>query len=373
MKIGNDATALAKAREFFDDTMYAMVDYRLSFEAPIGPTGFPGFQSLKNVVARLDPVQRALFRLFRLGEAVGADAVEAAIPSEVLDALGRVGLLERQGEEWRTPNLLLVPVEGVLVFVSIPPSYATATAPCRAWFDLSSYVFAKALPGELTSQRVLDVCSGTGVQSLLCARRGATSVTGLELDSDAVEIAVCNAAFNRLSTSVEFRQSDKLAALKSSERFDLILCNGPYAPVTDGSEAVSSLGAIGNRLLMTIINDLPGRLAAGGRGVVALWRSVGTRSRNEQRSIVESRLAAAGLGCRAFVDRAQDGIEGMLRILEAEVKQRYGKESGAAAARALLAQVGDAVDGTYNQLIVFERGSDVRIFGLESPASAKGV
>jgi SAM-dependent methyltransferase len=381
MKIDIDPPALSLARRYLDETMYAMVDFRLSFEAPISPTGFPRFDELKKVVARLDPVHRTLFQLWRLGESVDGAAVEASLPGDVLDGLQCAGLMQRQQNgEWRTPNLLLVPVEGILVFVSVPPSYPTAAAPCAAWFDLSSHVFAKALPSDLGSETVLDVCSGSGVQSLLCAKHGAAFVTGLEIDADAVALARCNAAFNGLSTRTEFRQSDKLAALREGEQFDFILCNGPYAPVTDAPEAPSSLDTIGNRVLIDIMDGLPLRLAAGGRGIVALWRSIGTRSSNEQRSRVAGRLAQAGLTSLAFVDRAQDGLEGMLRILQTDTGQRYGAGSGAAsaaAARALLADAGPAVDGCYNQLLFFKAGTkastgDARIFGLESAAATAG-
>jgi methylase of polypeptide subunit release factors len=381
MKIETDPPALSLLRRYLDETMYAMIDFRLSFEAPVSPTGFPRFDDLKKVVARLDPVHRALFQLFRLGEAVDDAAVEASLPNDVLGGLQRAGLLRRQHDGgWRTENLLLVPIEGILVFVSVPPSYPTATAPCTAWFDLSSYVFAKALPSDLESETVLDVCSGSGVQSLLCAKHGAAFVTGLEIDPDAVALAKCNAEFNGLSERTEFRQSDKLAALREGEQFDFILCNGPYAPVTDAPEAPASLGAIGNRVLIDIIDGLPLRLAAGGRGIVALWRSIGTRSSNQQRAHVTGRLADAGLTSLAFVDRAQDGLEGVLRILQTDAGQRYGTESGAtaaAAARALVADAGAAVDGSYNQLLFFKADThasngDARIFGLESAAITAG-
>lgn len=363
---------LAAVRSFFDEAMYGMVDFRLSFEAPIGPSGFPAFEALKRVIARLDPVQQTLFRLFRLGALVGRDAVEEAIPDRVLQALARNALLRRQDEGWRTPSLLLVPLEGLLVFVSAPAAYPTSTDRCFAWFDLSSYVFAKALPDDLAGLRVLDICSGTGIQSLLAARRGAAAVIGLELDADAVTLAARNAAVNGVP-GVEFRVSDGLAALRPDESFDFILCNGPHAPTCDGERLVSSLDAIGNRVLLSLADRLPSRLGPDGRALLALWRSIGSQRGNAQLSLLKDRFMRAGFGCDTFSDPAADGIEGLLRILKADAAQRHGAAAGdaqLAAARALLA-AGPVVEGTYNQLLMFKRGSG-RDFGLSTLAAAEG-
>lgn len=375
MKLAIDLSDMSAIREFFEDCMYATVDFRVSLEAPIEPTGFASYEALKKVVDRLDPALRTLFRLFRLGEVVDNAAVDAALPSAALDRLRRAGLLEkRRNDDWSTPGLLLVPIESLLVFVGVPPSYPTATAPNVGWFDLSSYVFAKSIPGNLKSKRVLEICSGSGVQSVLCAKNGAEHVVGLEVDTNAVALARCNAALNGFSARMEFRQSDKLAALREGEQFDFVLCNGPYAPVSDGPNSVSSLDCIGNRVLVELVKDLPGRVASNGRCLLALWRSIGNRSQNEQRSQITRSLAQAGLRPDAFVDLAQDGIEGMLRILQADVSERYGPQAGAAAARkarALLAHAEPKIDGCYNQLLLFAAGRDARNFGLDSAIDSR--
>jgi predicted RNA methylase len=376
MKLDCDALALRYLSRYFDELKYSMVDFRLSFEAPNSPTGFPKFEQLQNVVARLDGINRVIFRLFRLGEAVDSATVEKILPADVHGAMQRTGLLRQHAGKWQTPNLLLLPVEGILLFVSVPPSYPTATAPCRVWFDLSSYVFAKALPLDLSSQNVLDVCSGSGIQSLLCAKRGAKSVIGLELEAEANELARFNAVFNGVSSCTEFRRSDKLEALQPDERFDYFLCNTPYAPVTGGAETPSSLAQIGNRTLFDFIDFLPSHLAPDAHGVIALWRSIGTRENSGQRDRVAKRLTEHGLATVAFVDRAQDGLESVLRILESDVKLRHGAETGVAnetAIRRLIDAAGASVDGSYNQLIFFKASPicDAAIFGLVDPTPAR--
>lgn len=375
-----DHDALITIRQYLDDTMYALVDFRVGFEAPISPTGFPRYEVLERVVERLDPAHRTVCRLLRMGQPAPHDDVEKAMPRRVLDAFSATGLMERGDDgHWRTPSLLLVPVDGVLVFASVPPSYPTATRPCSVWLDLSTYVVARALPGSLAGERVLDICCGTGVQAILCAVRGAQAVTGLDVSDDAVRVAGLNAAFNFVADRVTFRQSDKLAALQAGEQFDFILCNTPYAPVTGGADEPRTLDEVGNSVLLAMLDELPAHLTGRGRGIVAAWRSVGTGASTLQRTRIAARFAEAGLSTLAFVDRAPDTVDGVIRILQNDIEQRHGTERAEAAAarvRELLDAAGATADGFYNQLILFRGGaieaavgSDV--FGLSAPSEGK--
>src|SRR5262249_25855448 len=134
----------------FSGREHACFDFRLSLEAPADRTGFPCFEQLQGAVGRLDCETRALFRLLWLGETLDGADLERAAPGDLRAALLEIGLLERgEGGGWRTPDLLLVPLDSILVFVSTPPSYPTATRPAEVWHDLSSYAVAKSLPGSL--------------------------------------------------------------------------------------------------------------------------------------------------------------------------------------------------------------------------------
>jgi SAM-dependent methyltransferase len=372
-----EATNLARVREYLEERMYSLVDFRLGFEAPAGPSGFPKFEVLERVIARLSPKHRTLFRLLRLGARVNEAAVEQAIPAAVLETLANAGLLVRENQEWRTPGLLLVPIEGLLVFVGIPAAYPTAPRPPSVWFDLSSFLLAKSLPGSLRGERVLDICAGSGVQSLLCAARGALSVVGLELSSDGVEISRVNAGLNGLEDCIEFRVSDKLGALAEMERFDFILCNTPYAPVMGGLEPPETPAQIGNSVLFGLLEQLPRHLSENGRGIVAAWRSIGSQGATAQADRILSVFAEAGLSALVFVDRAPDTAEGVLRILQTDLAQRYGQELAGpivASARELLMNSGSGAE-FYNQLIYFRRGEmaaseDRESYGLAAAMAA---
>lgn len=373
-----DGPALESVRCYLDDMMYSVVDLRLSFEVGVIPTGFPSFRSLQEIVKRLDPVHQVLFRLFRLGEAIDEETLRRAVPERIATALAATSLLVRASDNgWRTPSLLLVPVEGMVLVVSVPAAYPTASGPQNSWFDLSSYVMAKALPGSLAGRRVLDVCSGSGLQGLLCAARGATHVVGLELNREAAATAEATAILNRLGDRVEFRQSDLLSSLKPDERFDFVVCNSPYAPVIEGAGAPSSVEQIGNSVIWRLLDLLPRHLSEGSRGILGSWRAAGHRAMTYQMQAIASRLAEEGFMTTAFVDPAPDTVEGVLRILKNDLEQRLGAEPAEVdhaveEARRLLQRPEPPVDGFYNQLISFrkietETAAAQSIFGLIAP------
>jgi methylase of polypeptide subunit release factors len=191
---------------------------------------------------------------------------------------------------------------------------------------MSSYFVAKALPTYLGDKRVLDVCSGSGLQSLLCAVRGATQVLGLELHEEAVIASRANAILNGVDSRVEFRQSDVMVSLEKEERFDFVVCNTPYAPVIEGADSPSSLEEIGNSVLSPLLKDLPHHLSEQSRGILGAWRAVGHQSSTYLMESIGAEMKKDGFDTFAYVDRAPDTLDGVLRILQTDLEQRAGMQ-----------------------------------------------
>jgi hypothetical protein len=381
MAIQIDRPSLAAVRRYLDETMYAAVDLRLSFEVGGGPTAFPSFRGLQEAVKRLDSRHQVLFRLLRLGEAVDTEALRHAVPERIFTALAATRLLVRSpAGGWRTPSLLVVPAEGMNLLVSIPPFYPTATAASDTWLDLSSYVIARALPASLAGEQALDACSGSGFQALLCAARGATRVVGLEINEEAVATASAAAVLNGLDGKVEFRRSDALASLEEGERFDFVVCNTPYDPVIEGLEPPSGPERIGNSVVWRLLDRLPFHLSERGRGILGSWRAAGNLGSTYQMQAIASRLEKQGCSTTAFVDRTADTVENVLRILRNDLEERPGAEPSRVdqtvdGVRRLLQRPSSPIDGFYNQIIYFQKGAiesaaQREIFGLLAPPPA---
>ncbi len=371
MKINH--TLLTTLRKYLDEMMYSLMDFRLSSHLETSFLGFPTIQSLRPVVQQLDAPHSVLFRLFRIGESVDDASVKSALPANVFEALvGLELLIPGKTGEWRTPSLLIVPAEGLYLLVGIPPIYSTSTRLCNTGFEVSPSIMTRALPVSCSGLRVLDIGSGSGIHGLLCARRGADSVVGLEVNQEAVSIARANAILNGVDGKVDFRQSDKLAALEESERFDFVFCNTPPAPMISGEPL--SLEEIGNAVLLDLLEELPAYLQPRASGILAAWRSFGFQSRTYQLEAIASQLAKEGFSTTAYVDRAPNTIESILRGLQTEIERRRRRHRADTEAvmnhvREQLRQPDKPIDGAYNQLIFIERGTteapvDLRIYPL---------
>ena len=98
-----------------------------------------------------------------------------------------------------------------------------------------------AFPRLKPGLRVLDLGCGTGLLSLLLLQRqGALTVTGLDLQPQAVALAERAAEENGLTDQLFFRQGDLRSrdALPGGQ-FDLAVCNPPYYPVSGGALAAA--------------------------------------------------------------------------------------------------------------------------------------
>lgn len=77
--------------------------------------------------------------------------------------------------------------------------------------------------------RVLDFATGSGCIAIaLAAKSPTTRVVALDVSTEALAMARQNAAHNKVMERLEFRHGDGFAAMKSGERFDLIVSNPPY-------------------------------------------------------------------------------------------------------------------------------------------------
>ncbi len=126
-----------------------------------------------------------------------------------------------------------------------------------------SVMLADAVPAR-DGERVLDLCTGSGIQAIAVAAR-ARAVLAVDVGARAAAVATINAAMN--DAAVEVRVGDLFAPVRG-ERFDLILANPPFVPGPQRGPAYHSGGPRGDRVLRRVITGLPRHLRDGGRAVV---------------------------------------------------------------------------------------------------------
>ena len=126
----------------------------------------------------------------------------------------------------------------------------------------------------LNGKRVLDVGCGSGLLSILMARKGA-NVIAIDVNSDAVKIAKENAGKNR--TDISGLVSDLFENVK--DRFDLIVFNPPYLPLEENEtkDITYNGGLSGREVIETFIRNVKDYLNPSGRLLLVISSLTGEK------------------------------------------------------------------------------------------------
>lgn len=99
---------------------------------------------------------------------------------------------------------------------------------------LDSFLLS-SLPRLRPGMKVCDLGCGTGLLGLLLLQRqGELTVTGLDIQPEAVRLGKLAAAENHLEDRLRFRLEDLRETALPAGRFDLAVCNPPYFPPSRG-------------------------------------------------------------------------------------------------------------------------------------------
>ena len=151
----------------------------------------------------------------------------------------------------------------------------------------------------------LEICLGSGVNTLFAASRGAARAVGIDISARAIAFAQANALVNlwpeRGEARLETLQGNLFGPLHPQDQFDLILINPPFelVPHGEGYFLHSHGGEDGLDVIRAFLPDLKARLKPGGRFEMFTW-APGDRH-NER---VSTLVAAALPGYRVEVIQA---------------------------------------------------------------------
>jgi len=79
-------------------------------------------------------------------------------------------------------------------------------------------------------ERILDLCTGSGVIAVMAAYAGARTVLAVDKNPAAVRTARQNAELHQFADVIEVRESDLFSAVAPGETFEVITMNPPYTP-----------------------------------------------------------------------------------------------------------------------------------------------
>lgn len=123
---------------------------------------------------------------------------------------------------------------------------------------------------------ILDMCTGSGVISVVLAQELASSkIIAVDHSYDALKVAAENIARYEKENEIMLLCADLFSALNPQQGFELIVANPPYIPVGDLAslqpevrdwEPVGALaaGSDGLAIIRRLVEEVPGYLAPGG-------------------------------------------------------------------------------------------------------------
>ena len=122
--------------------------------------------------------------------------------------------------------------------------------------------FLEAMP-DTSCERLLDICSGTGVAALHAVSNYARSAWAVDIAERSTRVCQFNALLNGI-TNVTALTGDLFEPV-AGQTFDRIVAHPPYMPATENKLIFRDGGEDGEQLTRRIIEALPDYLAPGGR------------------------------------------------------------------------------------------------------------
>lgn len=103
--------------------------------------------------------------------------------------------------------------------------------------------------------KVLDIGTGSGCITCMIAKLTNAQVLGVDISTDALQIALDNATMLNLNNKAIFRKSDIFSNIHSDEKFNLIISNPPYIPPSEKEELQKEVTFDPELALFTNDND----------------------------------------------------------------------------------------------------------------------
>lgn len=237
----------------------------------------------------------ALVRIFFLEETAPPARVRRAIGSDTWHALHAAGWLRQRKRAGRVEvgaRVRIDPVgEGYLLadlrFRTMDRGALRLPRGDEVYPPSSDSVLLADVARSPQPRRVLDLCTGSGIQALMQAG-GSETVVAVDVNPRAVALARLNAALNGAG-NIEVRCGDLYAPVRG-ERFDLIIANPPFvtSPYAD-APSFHSGGPTGDRVLRRVIRGWGEHLERAGRAFAV--SHVGVRRGEEIESVARAWFA----------------------------------------------------------------------------------
>lgn len=217
----------------------------------------PDYYLLKREIKKIPPGMRDLFAFLMLGDPVNKLSIIQKFDRDIIHTLQKLDIMNSDNSECWLNNFVMISYCNMFFFVSNPHYYPTnQDVNQHTYIGPDSYWLSNFTINR-TGGKILDLCTGSGIQAILSART-AERVVGVDLDENACIIARINAIINNLEHKVSFLNGDLYRALNEIEKFDIIMANPPFLPIPENLyfPLSGNGGTDGLSLIMKIVDGL---------------------------------------------------------------------------------------------------------------------
>jgi carbamoyltransferase len=203
-----------------------------------------------------------LIRLFLLRGVLKQARLQEIFGNELFSTLCSLGMLIPCGEDWKS-RVDLFAVAGLYLatdhrYMIFAEDHFDEDAVMYVGMDSMGLVYTAP---QYLANRVLDLCCGSGIQSLV-ASRYAKEVVGVDINPRAIRFARFNAQLNGVCNT-QFHLGNLYEAVSGS--FDTILANPPFVPSPNEQCRFRDGGVDGEEILARIISESAKNLTPHGR------------------------------------------------------------------------------------------------------------
>ncbi len=163
-----------------------------------------------------------------------------------------------------------------------------------------SFLLEKAVSAHAFGT-VLDLGTGSGIQAIAAAQNPEVkSVVAVDLNPEALVVAKQNASKEGVEGKIRFAKSDLFSSL-GEEKFDCILFNPPYLPVSEGEnvdDIALESGESGRELTERFLREFESHLNE--KGMILLVQSSLSKWQETKKQLEEKGFSVEKVGSERF-------------------------------------------------------------------------
>lgn len=209
---------------------------------------------------------RNMFKLLLLGEPISEESAINSLGREFIENLLDVNFLINNNGILRSNGYSLVAYRERYFVASIPYDYPRCTGKQDIYIGLDSYKLADILPNRKID-RHLDLCSGTGIQSIMNAANFSEGYV-VEKNKKVIPALKFNIILNGFNEKIKVINGDLFEKIRN-EKFDLITANPPFIPIPNQFDfpMAGDGGEDGLKIINRIIEGLNEHLNNNGEAI----------------------------------------------------------------------------------------------------------